>query len=89
MALVSIHSCYSRGLIVAAPSYVFTISRVAKLLGGDENRLYDIASNMEPEDNCLTVLRIDDVSNDCLYVGRRRKSQGTSRGHQGQVTPAD
>jgi len=62
VALVSIQSCYSRGLIIAAPSYVFTISRVAKMLGEDENRLYDIALNMEPEDGCLTVLGIDDVS---------------------------
>ena len=30
--------------------------------GEDENRLYDIALNMEPEDGCLTVLGIGDVS---------------------------
>lgn len=46
---------------MAAPSYVFTVSRVAKMLGEDENRLYDIALSMEPEDGCLTVLGIDDV----------------------------
>jgi hypothetical protein len=47
---------------MAAPSYVFTIGRVAKMLGEDENCLYDIAMDMEPEDGCLTVLDIDDMS---------------------------
>jgi putative methionine-R-sulfoxide reductase with GAF domain len=28
----------------------------------DENCLYDIAMDMEPEDGCLTVLDIDDMS---------------------------
>lgn len=62
MALASIHSSPTRGLIVAAPSYVFTIGRVAKMLGEDENTIYEIAMDMEPEDGCLTVLDIDDVS---------------------------
>ena len=45
---------------MAAPSYVFTIARVAKMLGEDEQKLYEIAINMEPEDGCLSVLDIDD-----------------------------
>lgn len=32
------------------------------MLGEDENCLYDIAMDMEPEDGCLTVLDIDDMS---------------------------
>jgi len=47
---------------MAAPRYVFTIGRVAKLLGEDEERLHRIAEDMEPEDGCLSVLDIDDVS---------------------------
>jgi hypothetical protein len=47
---------------MAAPSYVFTISRVARMLGVDEDRLHDIAVDMEPEDGCLRVLDIDDLS---------------------------
>ncbi len=62
MALVSIRPSRSRGLIMAAPSYVFTIARVARMLGEDENTIYEIALDMEPEDGCLTVLDVDDVS---------------------------
>jgi len=47
---------------MAAPSSVSTIGRVAKMLGEDENLLHDIAIDMEPEDGCLTVWDIDDVS---------------------------
>jgi hypothetical protein len=47
---------------MAAPSYVFTIARVAALLGEPEARLQDIAMDMEPEDGCLSVLDLDDVS---------------------------
>ena len=54
-------SC-SRGLTMAAPSYVFTIARVAKLLGEPEELLHDIAMDMEPEDGCLSVLGLGDVS---------------------------
>jgi len=45
---------------VAAPSYVFTIARVARMLGEDEALLEDIASNMDPEDGCLSVMDLDD-----------------------------
>jgi hypothetical protein len=48
---------------MAAPSYLFTIRRVAVMLGEDEERLDHIASDMmEPEDGCLRVLDVDDVS---------------------------
>ena len=32
------------------------------MLGTDEDRLHDIAADMEPEDGCLHVLDIDDLS---------------------------
>jgi hypothetical protein len=41
---------------------VFTISRVAELLGEDEDWLWEIAMAMEPEDGCLTVYGTDDMS---------------------------
>jgi hypothetical protein len=47
---------------MAAPSYVFTIARVATLLGEPEELLQDLAMDMEPEDGCLSVLDLDDVS---------------------------
>jgi hypothetical protein len=49
-------------LIMAAPSYVFTISRVAEMLGEDEDWLQEIADDMEPEDGCLTVYGTDGFS---------------------------
>jgi hypothetical protein len=47
-------------LSMAAPSYVFTIRRVARMLSEEEERLYEIALGMEPEDGCLTILDVDD-----------------------------
>ena len=47
---------------MAAPSSVFTISRVAAMLGEDEDWLQDIASQMEPEDGCLIVWGTGDQS---------------------------
>jgi hypothetical protein len=47
---------------MAAPSYVFTIARVAEMLGEDEEWLHTIADDMEPEDGCLWVCDINDTT---------------------------
>ena len=49
---------------MAAPSYVYTIARVARMLGQDETLLENIAlMNMDPEDGRITILDLnDDVS---------------------------
>jgi hypothetical protein len=47
---------------MAAHSTVFTIARVAKMLGEDQAWLEKIAITMEPEDGCLDVWDIDDDS---------------------------
>ena len=39
---------------MAAPAQVF-ISRAAELLGEDEELLWDLATDMEPEDGCLWI----------------------------------
>ena len=41
---------------MAGISYVFTISRVAKMIGEDEDWLHEISIEMDPEDGRLTVL---------------------------------
>ena len=41
---------------MAGISYVFTISRVAEMLGEDEDWLHDICNEMDPEDGRLSVL---------------------------------
>ena len=45
---------------MAAPSAVFTIARVAKMLDEDIDWLLDVALEMDPEDGCLTVYGVDD-----------------------------
>ena len=63
MELASIHRARRPGrLIMAAPSYLFTIGRVAEMLGEDEQWLQTIADDMEPEDGCLTVCGTTDLS---------------------------
>ena len=51
---------------MAAPSCMFTISRVAEMLGEDEDWLWEIAINMEPEDGCLTIYGSSDMSTTAL-----------------------
>jgi hypothetical protein len=41
---------------------VFTIGRVAEMLGEDEQWLQTIADDMQQEDGCLTVYGTDDLS---------------------------
>jgi hypothetical protein len=38
---------------MAAPSRIYTIERVAKMLGVDVDLLWELAATMEPEDGCL------------------------------------
>jgi hypothetical protein len=41
---------------MAGISHVFTISRVAEMLGEDQDLLQEISIDMDPEDGRLTVL---------------------------------
>ena len=45
---------------MAAISNVFTISRVAELLGEDEDWLHELAMGLEPEDGCLWLYDTDE-----------------------------
>lgn len=45
---------------MASPAHAFTISRVAEILGEDEELLWDMATDMEPEDGCLWIYGTDD-----------------------------
>ncbi len=45
---------------MAAPSAVFTIARVAAMLGEKEDWLSDVALEMAPEAGCLTVYGVND-----------------------------
>jgi hypothetical protein len=49
---------------VAAISHVFTISRVAEMLGEDEGWLNEISVELDPEDGCLVTdaIRIHDTN---------------------------
>ena len=43
---------------MAAIPFVFTIARVAEMLGEDEDWLHDLSIDMFPEDGCLSVLGV-------------------------------
>ena len=43
---------------MAAMPFVFTIARVAEMLGEDEDWLHDLSIDMFPEDGCLWVLGV-------------------------------
>ncbi len=60
MVLANVRSAQGGGLIVAAPSAVFTIARVAAMLGEDEDWLSDVALEMDPEDGRLTIYGVGD-----------------------------
>ena len=45
---------------MAAPSCVFTIARVALMLGKDEDLLSDLAMQLEPEDGRLWIYDTED-----------------------------
>jgi hypothetical protein len=45
---------------MAAPFHVFTISRVAAMLGEEEDLLWDLVDQLEPEDGCLWVYGVGD-----------------------------
>jgi hypothetical protein len=44
---------------MAAISYVFTIRRAAQILGRDEELLWDLSDQLEPEDGMLWVNDVD------------------------------
>ena len=45
---------------MAAPAFAFTISRAAEILGEDEQLLWDLADEMDPEDSCLWIHGTED-----------------------------
>jgi hypothetical protein len=45
---------------MAAIGHVFTLARVAALLGEDEDWLYEISAELEPEDGRLAVYGLGD-----------------------------
>lgn len=54
---------------MAAPSYVYTISCVARMLGEPEDWLQELALvNLEPEDGCLGIIDNLDSGPDGLLV---------------------
>ncbi len=46
---------------MAAISYVFTIRRAAQILNRDEDLLWDLSEQLEPEDGMLWVHDVGDV----------------------------
>lgn len=46
---------------MAAVSHVFTIRRAAQLLGRDEDLLWSLSDQLEPEDGALWVYDVDGI----------------------------
>ena len=63
---------------MAAPSHVYTIARVARMLGEKVERLEEIAIDMEPEDGCRTILGIGDGATTAL-TPQASKTSGASQ----------
>jgi hypothetical protein len=45
---------------MAAPSHAITIRRAAAILNEDEDLLWDMVTDMEPEHGCIWIHDIDD-----------------------------
>ena len=45
---------------MAAPASAVTIGRAAEIVGEDEELLWDLVLDMEPEDGCLWIYGTDD-----------------------------
>ena len=45
---------------MAGKPYVFTIARVAEMLGQDEEWLHELSMGLDPEDGCLWVYDINE-----------------------------
>lgn len=45
---------------MAAIHHVFTLQRAAQILGRDEDLLWELADQLEPEDGVLWILDIED-----------------------------
>ncbi len=56
----ALNTAKSGGLIMAAIAQVFTISYVANLLGEDEDWLFELSTDMFPEDGCLWVYGVSE-----------------------------
>jgi hypothetical protein len=57
--IVAARSLSSAPPDVAAPAHAIIIRRAAEILGEDETLLWEIASDMEPEDGCLWIYDMD------------------------------
>ncbi len=60
---------------MAAISRVFSIRRVAQMLGHDEDLLWELADQLEPEDGKIWVYDADEVET-LASTGWHRKARG-------------
>ena len=68
---------------MAAPSCVFTIARVALMLGKDEDLLSDLAMQLKPEDGRLWIYDTDDRDTVPIRRGYTRVHRTRYREPQG------
>jgi len=64
---------------MATPSAVFTIARVAAMLGEDEDWLSDVALEMDPEAGRVTIYGLNDEGTTALPASGSKTSKSLSR----------
>jgi len=79
-------------LIMAAISAVFTIGYLATLLGENENWIFDLSSDMFPEDGCLWVHGVGEdgvpaFTRDGIENLRQIIADARAGGHEPQAMP--
>jgi hypothetical protein len=71
---------------MAAPSHAVTISRAAEILGEDEELLWDLVDEMEPEDGCLWIHGTHDQQTIAFTERGRRASLGRNDVQNGSAS---
>ena len=72
---------------MAAPAFAFTIIHAAEILGEDEQLLWDLADEMDPEDGCLWIHGTKDQQTIAFTPRRNGISERPARGAQTQSAP--
>jgi hypothetical protein len=71
---------------MAAITHAYTIRRAAQILGRDEERLWDLSDQLEPEDVMLWILDVDEGE---ILAFTSRGIEALQEIIAAQVNPAD
>ena len=66
---------------MAAIAHLFTIRRAAQILGREEDLLWGLLEQFEPEDGMLWVYDIDDVELPAFTIARQSSLRSAASSH--------